>query len=233
MPKPLKIDRALSRAELLEVAVNIETRIMNGDTREEIMDALAYTFDQYEEARKFLLDLKSEEVRGRSREHTYVEYVMEQRATIRALDKLAKDLDSKSQYNALVGAYRLRSDLLDKIIDRGHDFGFIKKTPERKEIVAGLIIGDMSAEDLKKEIVSHGKLTRELLSKFGDGGFLELPDSPTHYGDPEFIRPDPSDVVADGEELDDEEDLDEELRRKAKAEALAPRKKKSKKSPKR
>lgn len=232
MPKKLAIARALSRAELLEVAVNIETRMMNGDTREEIMDALGYDFDQFEEARKFLLNLKAEEIRGRSREHTFIEYVLEQRGTIKALDKLAKDLDSKSQYNALIGAHRLKSDLVDRIIDRGFEFGIIKKTPERKEIVAGLIIGDMSSEDLKKEIVSHGKLTRELMSKFGEGGFLETPDAPTHYGDPTFIRPEASDVEADGEELDDEEDLDEELRRKSKETALAPPKKKKKKPPK-
>jgi hypothetical protein len=221
--------RALSRAELLEAAVIIETKMMEGESREEIMDGLGYNPDQYAEARKFLLDAKSDEVRGKSREHIYVEYMIEQRGTIKQIDELVNGLKTSSQYNAMVGALRLKTDLVDRIIDRGIDFGFIKKTPERKEIIAGVLIGDMSTADLKKEIMEHGKLTKSLLEKFGDSSFLALPDKPIHYTEPSFVRPD---IETEGEELDDEDDLDAELRKKAKAAALAPKKHK-KKPPKR
>lgn len=220
-----KLVRSLSRTELLEVAVTIEGRMIAGDTREEIMDALGYTVEQYAEARKFMLDMKTEELHGTSREHTYINYMLEQRGTIKQLDKLSKDLDGKNQHNAMVGALRLRSDLVDKIIDRGIDFGFIKKTPERKEIVAGILISDMSTADLKKEIMEHGKLTRELVGKFGESSFMDVADKPLHYSEPTFVRPD---IEAEGEELDDEEDLDAELKRLSKAAALAPKTKKKK-----
>lgn len=216
MAKPIRIIRPLSKAELLEVAVIIESRIMEGDSREEIMERLNYTHEQYDEAKRFLLDSKSEELRDKPREHQYVEYVIEQRGTIKQLDKLVTDLEGKSQYNAIVGALRLRTDLVDRIVDKGVDFGFIKKTPERKEIIAGVLIGDMSTPDLKKAIMDHGKLTKDLLSKFGEGSFLELPEKPTHYSDDEAIE-----VEA---EEDDEEDLDAELKRKSKETALAPKK---------
>lgn len=224
-----KIIRSLSRAELLEVAVTIEARILAGDSRDEIMDAIGYTTEQYNEARRFMLDQKVEDLRGKSREHQYVEYVLEQRGVIRTLDKLAKDLDTKSQYNAVVGALRLRSELLDKIIDRGVNFGLIKKEPDRKEIIAGVIMADMSTGDLKKAILDHGKSSRELLEKFGESSFMELPEKPLHYPDPARDKPD---FVTEGEEIDDEADLDAEMKAKSKKIALAPKPKPKKRPPK-
>lgn len=196
--------RALSHAELLEAAAVIEGRLLAGDTADEIMDTLGYNVDQYNEARRFLLEAKSTEIRNRSREHTYVEYVLEQRRSIKDLDKLVKDLDKQSQYNAVVGAIRLRSDLIDRIIDRGQDFGFIKKEAASRDLIAGIIITDMSNADLKKEIVQQNKLLVGLMEKFGEKSFLELEDKPLHYGSPVFkktISTTAEDVEEDDEAL--------------------------------
>lgn len=189
--------KKLSRSEMMEAAATVYGELLKGLNHTEVMDILGYDAETYEEVRKFMLDVRSDELRTKPREHVYIDYVIEQRRNITDLNDLIKNLDEKTQYNAVVGAIRLRSDIVDKIVQKGQEFGFIKKTAERKELIGGLLLVDMTTDELKKQILGQTKMLEGVVKKFGDADFTTGHDGPLHYG-PTFDTT--------GEDADDEDD---------------------------
>lgn len=198
----------LSKAEKLEAAATIYDLMLSGESDDRIMDALGMSAELFHEAKKFMLEQRATEVRGKPREHVYVEYVIEQRVNVKALDTFIGKLDDKKQYNALVGAIRLRSDLVDRILERGFDLGIIRKTPEQHELIGGLAVAQMSSEDLRKAIGELTGKTTELMLRCGDDDIMSIDPGALHRGegflesaiDPEApVEDDEADVAAEAE----------------------------------
>lgn len=179
----------LTKAQLVEAAATIYGRMVEGEPEAEIMDHLGFDVETFREARRYMLEIRSEEIRTRPHEHTYVEYLIEQRRNLHDLNTMIKACDSTKHSNALVGAIRLRADIYDRIIERGQEFGFIRKVPERKELVGGLIIADMSASELNLAIAKQLKDIQGMISKHGDTSIDGLDPGPLHYGVPALKAP--------------------------------------------
>jgi len=176
--------KGLTKTELLELAVTIYDRMVAGDSEADIMSTYSCDEETFRKARKIMLDSRAQESRDKPREHVYVEYCIAQQQNILDLDRFIRELDSARQYNAVVGAIRLRSDIVDKMVQRGMEFGVIRKEPERKEIVAGVVIADMTSGDLKKAILGQIRTMNEMIARFGDGDIMSLEPGTLHYGDP-------------------------------------------------
>lgn len=208
----------------MEAAAYIFEQRIRGKRDKTIQEALGLDADQYAEAAKFLLEHRSEQLRDMPREHVYVEYVIDQKRNIKDLDDLIKNLDANSQYNAVIGAIRLRSDIQNKILDRAQEFGLVKKEAERRELVGGIAIFELGAEDLRKKIVTHTKGLADVMREYGEKEFTRLPAPELHYGESAFETTGES--VEDSADEDDEAELEKPSRREfAKAAARAALKK--------
>lgn len=191
----------LSKKDMIELSVTIQAELVEGREDVEIAADLGLDSETYDSVKKLMLDRRAEELRQRPREHAYVEYCIDQKRNIKALDRLIVNLDSKSQYNALVGAIRLRSDIVDKIVQKGQEFGLIKKEAERREIVGGLIVAEMGPDDLRAAIVKNAEEFGEYAKKYGDTPLTELADAhDVYYG--------PAAVLTTGAPVDEEDDED-------------------------
>lgn len=195
----------LKRREALEAAAFIYECRIRGKRDKYIQDQLGLDADQYAEACKFLLEHRSEQLREMPREHVYVEYVIDQKKNIKDLDSLIRNLDANSQYNALIGAIRLRSDIQNKILDRAQEFGLVKKEAEKRELIGGIALFDLGADDLRKKIVSHTKGLADVMRDYGEKSFLGLPSPELHYGESAF---DTTGEAVDSADEDDEAELE-------------------------
>ena len=193
-----------SKSELLEASLAVYELRVEGKTDKEIMEILRYDAETFEEVTTAMYESRAERMRVMPREHVYIDYVTEQRRNIKDLNDLVTNLDKKTQYNALVGAIRLRSDILDKIVEKGQEFGVIKKQAQRTEIVAGLLVHDMTQEDLRKGILGQTKLLKDVMERYGDGDIMSLTPETRHYALPAAITTTASPVEDDE---DDEADL--------------------------
>jgi len=210
----------LKRREALEAAAYIYEQRIRGKRDKYIQEQLGLDADQYAEACKFLLENRSEQLREMPREHVYVEYVIDQKKNIKDLDSLIKNLDANSQYNALIGAIRLRSDIQNKIVDRAQEFGLVKKEAEKRELIGGIALFDLAADDLRKKIVSHTKGLADVMRDYGEKDFLRLPSPELHYGESAFETT--GEEAADSADEDDEAELEKPSgRAKAKEAAKA------------
>ena len=180
-----KKEHKLAKAEKLELAGEIHRMMLEGTSEAEIMDELEISTEVFNIARKFLLAGIGDRQMSMSREERYAEYLIAQQTNVRDLGELIENLNNKSQFNALVGALRLRSDIAERVITTGQLLGVVEKDPDRKEVViAGVALSDMEDKDLKKGVVKAFAGLKNLMSKYGDGqNIMELPEpKQLHYG---------------------------------------------------
>jgi len=217
----------LSRSSLLELSASIYGLIVQGLDDREIMIKLGISNEMLEMAKKKMYEIHTDRLRTRTNDEVYIDYVAAQKRNIRDLNFLIKNLDEKSQYNALVGAIRLRSEIQDKIIYQGQELGIIKKQATRHEVVGKHLVVNMTSDQLRNEIQNLSQMMANTVSKFGDGNFMSIPIDLTRR--PEAL-PAPVEttgtVVRFDHEEDDEEQLEAALKEK---EAKSKKKKKAKK----
>jgi hypothetical protein len=131
-----------------------------------------------------------ERVKSTTTEQTYVEYCLAQRGCINDLNTLLDQYREAKNASAIVGAVKARSDIIDKMIKLGQDFGIIEKKPEEKRLVAGVVVTQLSNDDLRAAIAEQISSLNSLVTQYGDKNFAELDP-----GDLYRELPEPSNII--------------------------------------
>jgi hypothetical protein len=172
----------LTKAEVREAVAKVMSFLMAGKDDDEIAELMGLTPAQLEQIKKELLNREAERLTSRDSEEIYADYVVQQLACIRDLVRVQKDFKDNKNPSVLVGAIRARSEIIDKIVDRGQDLGFIIKTPERKHITGGILVAEMSNADLRKAILSELQTVQTMMKEIGGGGrdLMDIDVGPLH-----------------------------------------------------
>lgn len=178
----------LSKAEVREAVAKLLSFTLAGKDDDEIAELLGVTPDQLEQIKKEMLAQEAERLTSRDGEEIYADYVLQQLACIRDLVRLQRDFRESKNTSAMVGAIRARSEIIDKIVDRGQDLGFINKAPERKHITGGVLVAEMSNAELRKAIATELQAVQVMMKEVGGGGMdlLEVTAGPLHRELPEL-----------------------------------------------
>jgi len=131
-----------------------------------------------------------ERIKSTTTEQTYVEYCLAQRGCIDDLNTLLDQYREAKNASAIVGAVKARSDIIDKMIKLGQDFGIIEKKPEEKRIVAGVVVTQLSNEDLKAAIAEQISNLNTLVTQYGNKKLVDV-----EPGDLYRELPEPSNVI--------------------------------------
>ena len=174
------IEIRIPRRDKLLLASQIEAELIKGTVESEIADLLGLDTDTYRHVRSFMLQELANDIRALSSDQQFVAYRIEQQRNIHDLDDLITNLNEQTQYNALVGALRLRSEIQDKIVVRGQEFGVISKQPDRREIVAGVVVADLSTSDLRQMITGQLAALSGLMEKYGDADMRAIEPGVLH-----------------------------------------------------
>lgn len=155
-----------------------------GKGDDEAREVMGLTLDQFSDLKKAMYSQQIEENRTKTIDERYVDYQLAQQSCVKSLESMIGEFKSTKQYNAMVGAIRARSDIIDKIVLKGQEFGLIEKKAEEKRIIGGVLVGSMPTEDLRKLIVGELVGLEKLVDKFGDGNILDLNPGETHRAVP-------------------------------------------------
>lgn len=176
----------ISEERLREACAKLKSILATGATDKEACDALQMSWKNYEELKAKMYAQEVEALNNRTTEQVYIDYQISQRKNIEDLDSLIEHYKTIKQHSALVSAIKAKSEIADKIIAKGQEFGFIEKKPERKEIVAGLMVTQLSDKELKGAITGIAGGLDKLMKKYGDtSSILDLEPGPVHYSLPE------------------------------------------------
>jgi len=184
----------MTKKQLLEAATTVFSKMSEGKSDREIADEMGISSEELIQVKAKMFDLKADELRRKPIEHTYVEYMLSQLGNVSDLTEMIDTFRTTKQFNAMVGAVRARAEIYDKLMQKGQECGLIKKVADKKEIVGGIIVTDLSNDDLRKAIVGELAGLKKLADKFGDSSFLALePPKTLHHGEAYKI-PDVEDI---------------------------------------
>ena len=171
-----------TKEEIQEVVVTIHSRMLEGLSDQEIADEMGFSLDDFLKFKQTMFEIKSKEVKEKPNEHVYVEYMLEQTKNIKALTTVIDDATGTKNYSAIVNAVRTRADILDRVLNKGQEFGFIHREPDRKEIIAGKAITELSKDKLKSLILAELNSVNAMFKKFGDKNIIEVNEAKElHY----------------------------------------------------
>jgi hypothetical protein len=174
---------SLSNEEVSDLAELAYDALLSGMDADEVRDDLALNEDDFKAVLVHMFDAKAEEVRSKPTEHVYVQYIIDQCKNIADLTKLVGEFRTTRQHSAMVSAIKARSDIQDKIIERGQQFGIIASAPERQgQLVAGIVIAELTNMELKQTIMRELKETNRMMEQFGDRPFIDVEAGEIHRG---------------------------------------------------
>lgn len=201
----------MEKRELVHAISVLFSALTSGYSDEEAANELGLDLEEIRRLKSEMLDFKAKELREKPIEHVYVEYMISQMANITDLTDMIKIYrgDPKSS-NAAVGAIRTRSEIIDKIFNKGQDVGLIEKAPTKSESLFGILIADLT--DSKLNDLMHQKV-RELNELTAGNEVIDITALPAQ------------DDLYDGPALD----LTKEDEKESEPEMVEPKKRKKKK----
>ena len=125
----------------------------------------------------------------------YVEHRLMVMDDVHALGDIASKAVLEKQFAAATNARRARSQLLDKLLDRGQEMGVIPRAAKRHEVVGGLLVAQLTERELLEQINKTAKDTRTLIAKYGGKPFTAMSEPTDLYREdpePETIAVEPS-----------------------------------------
>jgi len=81
-------------------------------------------------------------------EELFAQYKLQQLEIVKDIDVLVERFKDSQQLTAMASILKTKADIYDKIIEKGQEFGVIKKTPD-KIMMGALVFSDMSTKELK------------------------------------------------------------------------------------
>jgi hypothetical protein len=106
----------------------------------------------YNDIRKRMYEQETARHTDRSNAQLFIDYIINQRMCLEDLDVAIKKYKDTNQANAIVGAIRAKSDIIDKITRRGEELGVLRKENDGIKIVAGIDVSALSNFDIKLKI---------------------------------------------------------------------------------
>lgn len=172
----------MTKEHLAEAIQAIYSGYVEGLTDEEVAAKIGVTAEEFQKLRTAMFDSKAEEIRSKPTEHVYVQYILDQSKNIKDLTEMIKDFKNTRQHTAMVAAVKTRSDILDKLIKKGQEFGFISQDPKTGDLGLGKLLGDLTNKQLRMKITMELQTLNDLVGRYGDGNIIDMPIGSIHHG---------------------------------------------------
>lgn len=82
-------------------------------------------------------------------------------------------LDPKTR----LGAIKRKGEIRNEIFEKGQELGLIYKAPERKQVVNGFVVAELSNQELQRELLKELRAVEDLMQIYGDKDILGNPIS--------------------------------------------------------
>lgn len=187
----------VSAAEMRQMIAKLKAHLALGKSDADIAEEMELDGDDFRRLKNEMYRREKAELQGKSTEEFYIEYRFRQEGVIAELDRMVNfyapqkievsesggkmmvDEYHANRYggqpSAIVGALKAKSDIIDRIVKVGQEFGILEKAPEKKLIVGGIAVANMPTEDLRKTIVGAVTDLKKLMGRYGDTDVLGRP----------------------------------------------------------
>jgi hypothetical protein len=187
--------RAWSRKDYRRLLAELKAHLADGLTDLEAAEKLfpdkkhGADVAAYNVLKRELYQQEKVDLHNKTTEEVFVDYVLRQEGCLRDLNELIRDGEGKVRNSSTtVGAIRAKSEILDKIISRGQEFGILEKVPEKKQVIAGVMVANLDNDALRSLITKELGGLQALVQRYGGDDMLgkrrilemsELPPGPS------------------------------------------------------
>lgn len=151
--------------ELRGVIARLRAYREQGEEHESIAQLLGLPWEDYQELLAKFYEIETKGLRERKTEQWFLDYVLEMKRNVHDLDEVLSFYTSGEasgkQPSAAVGAIRARAEMMDRIITRGQEFGFITKRPEH-HVHSGQMVHKWDEDQLRAKIEEELQGLQEL-----------------------------------------------------------------------
>lgn len=160
-----------------------------GKSFEDCRRTMGLTSEEFDRVRKVCCEEQAKRMRQKSKEEIYAEYVVEQRKCLTALEKIIERVPKdgkKLSDNALLSAIKAKSEIEDKIIEKGQELGILEKNGKTRSSAPSPVqvedsqVGKMRDDDLRDAVASEAVVLERVTNQFQGKKFAEL-DPPKIY----------------------------------------------------
>lgn len=176
-PTTKAADKRWGAPELRTLLATMRVHLMANKTDLAIQEEMSLDTGDYNALKSELYEQEKTDINDKSVEDVFIAFGHRMEGCINDLDEIIKDKKGTNP-NAVVGAVRAKADIINKIIDRGQEFGLIEKVPERKVVVAGLLVSKLDTKQLRKLISKQVGELGQIMDKYGDATMTELDPAP-------------------------------------------------------
>lgn len=157
--------------------------LQEGKTDTLIQEEMALDTGDYNALKSELYEQEKTDINNKSVEDVFIDFTHRMEGCIRDLNGIISN--AKANHNAVVGAVRAKADIINRIIDRGQEFGLIEKIPEKKQIVGGILVAQLPNKELRELIMKQTGEMGKLMEKYGDTDMMDEPPAlPEHVPSP-------------------------------------------------
>lgn len=104
----------------------------------------------------------------------FVNYMLDQKHLLSDLKDVHREFKKNKQTAGAVSAIRLRSEILDKILNMGQELGVIVRTAKKQEIELQMTIEHLETHEIKALIVDDIKGLMRMVEQYGDQNILDI-----------------------------------------------------------
>lgn len=126
------------------------------------------------EYKKTLMAKEQMRLSHRPVEELFIEHRIMVMADVQALDIIADKAEKDGQFPSAVAARRARSQLLDRLFDRGQECGVIPRAAKKVEMLGGMIVAHMSNDELADYMAKMAKDMTTLQARYGTSSFKDM-----------------------------------------------------------
>lgn len=169
-----------------KLLVQIRELLAEGESPEEIQGQLRLPEELFGGLLEEYYQREVLSITSKSTERIYVDYVKRQSNLIRRLRKLETALTVDARTGALVsidpkvhlGAIKAQSEILDAIVTTGQKMNILEKAPEKRQIIAGVVVRNMDNETLAGTITGQLQRVKNLMERYGMTDMMGRPIDP-------------------------------------------------------
>lgn len=153
----------------------IKSKLSEGISDLQISEELDLTARKYNHLKRLMYDWEIEDLQSKTPEEHFIDYRIKQDQTIRNLDIMCQNFEESKNYNALIGAVRLKTEVMEKVWKMGREIGIIKSSPDWDKRVAGELVSQLDSKAIRSKVVTEVRKLYDKISKFGDKDILATP----------------------------------------------------------
>lgn len=182
-----KVAPPASVRDVQVVVSEIRRLLIEGESDLVIAETLSLGKAEYRRMKSKVYDQEVDGFSGKSAEEQYVDYCFEQQRCLDNLDTMIKESGNTNQHNAMVGAIRAKSQILEAIHKTGVSMGIIRKEADMNREVGGVRMADLENDEVRDAIATELRKLQHSINKFGDKPMTEV-KAPSPIADPGVKR---------------------------------------------